>query len=77
MDDEGILGQSSRLYMQHSPVTSTTPTRKTTKPPMARFGAMAESQRTRPYVNVQRIGYVPTFNLKGEIEVNGERESFE
>ena len=52
----------------------------------ASFGAMApflgvkyflKEGSTRPYVNVQRIGYVPTFNLRGEIEVNGERESFE
>ncbi|MDA9756510.1 hypothetical protein N9V29_06045, partial [Flavobacteriales bacterium] len=52
----------------------------------ASFGAMApflgvkyflKEGSTRPYVNLQRIGYVPTFNLKGEIEVNGERESFE
>ena len=52
----------------------------------ASFGAMApflgakfflKQGSTRPYVNVQRIGYVPTFNLRGEIEINGERESFE
>lgn len=52
----------------------------------ASFGAIApflgakcflKEGDTRPYVNLLRIGYVPTLSVNGEIEVNGDRIFYE